>query len=148
MSYQEKKHLVNGIGSLLLFAVYCWFVLQRHEAGSFDSTASFRFWAAAILILIPLSIAAKIILTILFNIVYRMTDREKEPSFSDERDKLIGLKATRNSHYAFVLGFLLSLGSLILNAEPSAMFVMLMFAGVASELVGAFTQLYLYRKGF
>jgi hypothetical protein len=82
-----------------------------------------------------------------FNIIYRITTNEKEPSFSDELDKLIELKATRNSHYVFILGFLLSMGSLVMDMSPSTMFIILFISGFLSELVGVFTQLYLYRKG-
>ena len=76
-----------------------------------------------------------------------MATNEKEPSFADELDKLIELKATRISHYVFVLGFLLSMGSLVMNISPSVMFSILILSGFVSELAGIITQLYLYRRG-
>jgi hypothetical protein len=118
-----------------------------YQEGGIDPADSFSFWGAAILILIPVSIVAKIIIQIVFNIIYRITTNEKEPSFADELDKLIELKATRNSHYAFILGFLLSMGSLVMDMSPSVMFIILFISGFVSELVGIFTQLYLYRRG-
>jgi hypothetical protein len=147
MSYQEKKNLVSLIGTTLIFGSYCLYVFQMYQEGSIDPPDSFSFWGAAILILIPVSIAAKIIIQIVFNIIYRITTNEKEPSFADELDKLIELKATRNSHYAFILGFLLSMGSLVMDMSPSVMFIILFISGFVSELVGIFTQLYLYRRG-
>jgi hypothetical protein len=93
------------------------------------------------------SIAAKIIITIVFNIIYRITTNEVEPSFSDELDKLIELKATKISHYVFTLGFLLAMGSLVMDMPHSAMFIILILSGFVSEMVGVITQLYLYRKG-
>jgi hypothetical protein len=147
MSYQEKKNYVSLIGTLLVFGFYCLYVFQKYPAGSLDSNDTFSFWGAFILILIPVSIAAKIIITIVFNIIYRITTNEVEPSFSDELDKLIELKATKISHYVFTLGFLLAMGSLVMDMPHSAMFIILILSGFVSEMVGVITQLYLYRKG-
>lgn len=147
MSYQEKKNIVSLISTLLIFGFYCLYVYQKYQAGSIDSTDTYRFWGTVILILIPVSIAAKIIITIVFNIIYRITTKEVEPSFADELDKLIELKATKNSHYVFTLGFLLAMGSLVMDMPHSAMFIILILSGFVSELVGTVTQLYLYRKG-
>lgn len=146
MSYQEKKNIVSLLSTFLIFGFYCSYVFQVHQ-GSMDSTDTFRFWGASILILIPVSIVVKIIITIVFNIINRITTNEIEPSFSDELDKLIALKATRNSHYVFVLGFLVSMGSLVIEMPPSTMFIILIFSGLGSEVAGVITQLYLYRRG-
>jgi hypothetical protein len=146
MSYQERKNIVSLISTILIFGIYCLYMLQMYQEGSIDST-SFKFWGSVILILIPLSIVAKIIISIIFNIIYRMTTNEKEPSFSDELDKLIELRATRNSHYVFVIGFLLAMGSLVMDLPPYVMFIILIFSGLVSEIFGVFTQLYLYRRG-
>lgn len=147
MSYQEKKHIVSFISTLLIFSFYCWYVFQKFQDTNMDTGESFRFGAAAILILIPVSIVAKIVIAILFNIIYRITTKEVEPSFSDELDKLIDLKATRNSHYVFTLGFLLAMGSLVMDMTPTTMFIVLIFSGFLSEMAGVFTSLYLYRRG-
>jgi hypothetical protein len=146
MSYQEKKIYVNLISTTMIFGFYCLYVFQTHQE-SIDSTNSFRFWGAVILILIPISIVAKIIISIIFNIINTITTNEKEPTFSDELDKLIELKALRNSHSVFVAGFLLALVLLVIDKPPSAMFITLIFSGFLSEVVGCITQLYLYRKG-
>jgi hypothetical protein len=147
MSYQEKKNIVSIISTLLISALYIMYVFQRYQDGGFHLMNVFRFWGAVILILILVSIAAKIIISIVFNIFYRISTNEKEPSFSDELDKLIELKATRNSHYMFILGFLLSMGSLVIDMPTSAMFIILIISGFVSEMVGGLTQLYLYRRG-
>ncbi|NOU69594.1 hypothetical protein GC096_36865 [Paenibacillus sp. LMG 31461] len=147
MSYQEKKHIVSFISTVLIFGLYCWYVFQKVQNTNMDTMETLRFWAAAILILIPVSVVAKIIIAIVFNIIYRITTKEIEPSFSDELDKLIDLKATRNSHYVFTIGFLLAMGSLVLDMTPATMFIILIFSGFLSEMAGVFTQLYHYRKG-
>lgn len=76
-----------------------------------------------------------------------MVSKEKEPSFADEHDKLIELKATRNSHYVFVLGFILAMLSVVLKMQLDIMFIILVSAGLVSEIVGVLTGLYHYRKG-
>jgi hypothetical protein len=123
------------------------YLFERYPEATLDSADTFSFWASAILILIPVSIAAKTIITIVFNIIYRISTKEKEPSFADELDKIIILKATRNSHYMFILGFLLAMGSLVLDMPPYMMFIILIFSGLLSEGVGVITQIYLYRRG-
>ncbi|WP_373228703.1 hypothetical protein [Cohnella sp.] len=147
MSYQEKKNIVSLASTILIFGFYCLYVFQRYQVGSMDTTDTFKFWGAVILILIPVTIVAKIIIDIVFNIIYRITTKEAEPSFADELDKLIELKATRYSHYVFVLGFLLAMGSLVLEIQPSVMFIILIFSGFVSEVVGTITKLYCYQRG-
>lgn len=147
MSYQERKNIVSLIGTLFIFGFYCLYVFQTYPEATQDSTDTFRFWGAAILILIPVSIVAKIIISIVFNIIFRITTNEVEPSFADELDKLIELKATRSSHYVFIIGFVLSMGSLVMDMPLYTMFIILIFSGFVSEMVGVITQIYLYRKG-
>ncbi len=147
MSFQEKRNIVSLITTLLIFPLYSTYMFQKYQEGSFSSTDEFRFWGAFILILIPVSIVAKIIIHIVFSIINTIATNEKEPSITDELDKLIVLKATRNSHYVFVLGFLLSMVPLVMDMPLFVMFIILIISGFVSEVVGTVTQLYLYRRG-
>jgi hypothetical protein len=122
-------------------------MFQKYDGGSLDQVDMFKFWGAFVLNLILVSIFANIVISILFVIMYKITTHEIVPSFTDELDKIIGLKATRNSHYVFILGFLLSMGSLVLEMPISAMFIILICSGFLSAVVGILTQLYLYRRG-
>jgi VanZ family protein len=90
---------------------------------------------------------AKIIIYIIFCIIYRITTNENAPSFSDERDKLIELKAERNSHWVFCLGFLLAMASQVMHMAPSVMFIVLILSGFVSDIFGEVSQLYFYRRG-
>ncbi|CAM4450941.1 hypothetical protein FHS16_004104 [Paenibacillus endophyticus] len=147
MSYQEKKNIVSLMSTVLISTIYFVYVLQRYQEVALNQTETFRFWGSAILILIPVSIVAKIIIHIMFSIINTIATKEKDPAFSDELDKLIELKATKTSHYVFLLGFVLAMASLVMNMQPSAMFIILFFSGFVAELAGIVTQLYLYRKG-
>ncbi len=147
MSYQEKKSIVTLVSTLLISSIYSMYVFQMYQEGRFHSTDVFSFWGSFILILIAVSIVAKIIIFIIFNIIYRIATNEKEPSFSDELDKLIRMKATTISHYVFIVGFVLAMGSLVIDVPHYVMFILLILSGVVSDVVGLITEIYLYRRG-
>ncbi|WP_261304292.1 hypothetical protein [Paenibacillus andongensis] len=147
MSFQEKKNIVSLFTTLLIFSIYSMYVFQKYQEGSFHASNEFSFWGAFILILIPVSIVAKVIIHIVFSILNTLATKEKEPLITDELDKLIALKSTRNSHYVFIIGFLLSMIPLVMDQPPYVMFIILIGSGLLSEVVGISTQLYLYRKG-
>lgn len=147
MTYQEKKSIVSLISAVLIFVAYSSFMYPRHPGDGAETDEIFRYWGLFILILTLVSIFAHIVIGIVFNIVHRMTTGEKEPSFADELDKLIDLKAFRNSFLVFVLGFLASMGALAAGQPSQAMFVILIAAGFLSDVTGSATRLYHYRRG-
>lgn len=147
MSYQEKKNIVALATTLLVFGSYSLYMYIRFNDANLEGAELFRFWGAFILILIPVSIVARIIIEVGFIVVNRITTKEVEPSFADELDKLILLKAMRTSFFVFVFGFLLAMGSLVLNMAISTMFIILILSGFLSEVAGNISQLYYYRRG-
>ncbi len=148
MSYQERRTLVSLLSTILISALYFVYVFQRYPSTDAYSPDVFRFWGSAILILIPVSIVSKIVIYIVFSILNTIATQEQEPAFSDERDRSIELRATRNSLYVFTFGFLLAMGSLVIDRPPSVMFILLILSGIVSEIVGDITQVYFYRRGF
>lgn len=149
MSYQERRSLVNLFSTLLIYAVYAAYMFQRYPDASPYSPEVFRFWGSFFLILIPVTIVAKIIIYIVFVILNTIATQKEEPSISitDERDKLIDLKATQNSLYVFGAGFLLAMASLVMEMPPSTMFIILIGAGIASEVISDLSQFFYYRRG-
>ncbi|RHW43384.1 hypothetical protein D1B31_01605 [Neobacillus notoginsengisoli] len=147
MTYQEKKSIVSLLSTILIFTVYCLYMYPRHPGGRLESVETFHYWGSFVLILTLFSIAAQIIIGILFNIVFRMTTREKEPTFEDELDKLIGLKAFRNSFFVFVIGFLFAMGSLVFFQPSQMMFMILIASGFLADVTGSMTKLHHYRRG-
>ncbi|MCR2822716.1 hypothetical protein [Lederbergia panacisoli] len=148
MTYQEKKSILSLISTILIFGIYCLYMYQQYPGGEMMGSAeSFRYWGFFVLILTLVSIVAHIIISIIFNIVFRITTREKEPNFADELDKLIDLKAFRNSFFVFIAGFLLAMGSLIIYQPLQVMFIILITSGFLSDVTGTTTRLYHYRKG-
>lgn len=147
MTYQEKKSIVSVISSILIFSLYCLYMYPRYPGGGLESIETFRYWGSFVLFLTLFSIIAHIIISIIFNILFRITTKEKEPSFADELDKLIDLKAHRNSFFVFIIGFLLAMGSLVVYEPSQLMFIILIFAGFISDVTGSVTKLYHYRRG-
>jgi hypothetical protein len=147
MTYQEKKSIVSLISVILIFVSFCLYMYPQHPKGGIGSTETFRYWGSFVLILTLVSVIAHIIISIIFNIVFRITTKEKEPKFEDELDKLIALKANRNSFFVFIMGFLLAMGSLVLYQPSQLMFIILIISGFISDLTGSVTKLYHYRRG-
>jgi hypothetical protein len=119
----------------------------RYPGEGVESSEVFRYWGSFVLYLTLFSIVAHIIISIIFNIVFRLTTNEKEPAFADELDKLIDLKAFRNSFFVFVIGFLFAMGSLVFYQPLHVMFIILISAGFISDVTGSVTKLYHYRRG-
>ncbi len=147
MTYQEKKSVVSLFSSILIFAIYCMYKYRQFPEGVLDTEAMVQFWGTFVLVLTVVSIAAHIVISIMFNIIFRITTGEKEPSFADELDKLIDLKAYRNSFLVFVLGFLIAMGSVHFNHSLTLMFLILIASGFLSDVTGSLSRLYHYRRG-
>jgi hypothetical protein len=147
MTYQEKKSIISVISAILIFVSYCLYMYPRYPGEALESIDAFRYWGSFVLFLTLFSIVAHIIISIIFNIVFRITTKEKEPTFADELDKLIDLKANRNSFFVFIVGFLFAMGSLVIYQQSQVMFLILITSGFISDLTGSITKLYHYRRG-
>ena len=107
----------------------------------------FQFWGKSFLWLIPIGIGVQIVIHILFAIGNRIVTQEDMPDITDERDKLIELKSIRISHWIFVFGFMLSMGSLAFGMKPYVMFITLLSSGFLASLTAEVAKIIYYRKG-
>ncbi len=147
MSYQEKQNIVNIFSGLLVTIIYALMVYQRHQQGQFDLTEDFRSWGRIFLVFIGISVAVRIVIQIIFHIINAIATREEDVPLEDERDKLIKLKATRNSYYAFTSGFVLSVLGLALGMPVHWIFIAFVAFGLIAEILDNGSQIYYYRKG-
>ena len=147
MSYREKANIVNIISSLLITGVYAWIIYQKQMAGTIDLTDDFQKWGIVFLIFAGVSIVARIVIYIIFSIINVIVTREEKIPAEDERDKLIKLKATRNSHYSFSVGFFTAIAALSVGLPSYWLFILFVISGVISELIDNGSQMYYYRKG-
>jgi len=144
---KERQILVSTLGSLVIFICYAVYVYSRYVSADAGVINDFKFWGKAIVFLIPLAIAAQIIIHIFFAIVNKIVTREDIPVISDERDKLIELKALRVSYWTFLTGFLLAMGSQAIGMEPWVMFVTMISSAFLGGILEGITQIWFYRKG-
>lgn len=147
MTYQEKKSIVTLISGILIFGLYCWYMYPKYPGGGAELSTALHYWGSFVLVLTMVTVVAHILISIVFNIIFRMTTGEKEPNFEDELDKLIRLKAIRNSFAVFVIGFLLAMGVLKFDPSLKVMFMILIASGFLSDVVGSVSRLYHYRRG-
>lgn len=146
-SEKEKTILVSVVSMILILGFYSLYVYHKYIAGNPDVINDFKFWGKAFLILIPVTIVSQIIIHIIFAIINKIVTNEDISSITDERDKLIELKAIRISHWIFIFGFLLSMGSQAVGMQPWVMFITLIFSGFIAAIVSEIAKIYFYRKG-
>jgi hypothetical protein len=145
---KEKMIMVSIITSLLIISIYSIFVYKKHIEANPEIINNLKFWGKSFLILIPISIAAQIIIHIIFIIINKIVANEEPPPLlSDEMDKLIELKSKRISHWIFIAGFLLAMGSLVLEMPVWVMFVTLIYSGFLAAIVSEIAKIYFYRRG-
>jgi hypothetical protein len=148
LSFQEKSVIVSLLTSTVVYAVFAVLVWQRYRAGSFDTDSVLVFWGRALLILIGLQIIFQVVAQILLAIFHTIvTGEEEDPSFEDERDKLIELKATRNQFVMFGAGVLLATAALAFGLSVTVMFVTLIAFLIIAELFSSVSKLVYYRRG-
>jgi hypothetical protein len=147
MSYREKENIVNIFSGLLITGIYSLIIYQKHLQGQFDLTEDFSKWGVILLIFIGVSIVSRIIIYIIFHIFNYIATREEDIPKEDERDKLIKLKATRNSYYVFSGGFVLAVLALAIGMPVYGIFIAFVGTGLLAEIVENSSQMYYYRKG-
>lgn len=147
MDNKEKQIIVTAVSLVLIFTVYSIYVYNKYIADNLVILNDFKFWGKTFLILIPVTIVLQIIIHIVFYIINKIITNEDIPNISDERDKLVDLKALRISHWIFTMGFLFSMIALAIGMPPYVMFLTLIASGFISGIVSEIAKIYFYRKG-
>lgn len=144
MSYQEKRSIMYLINSLLIFAVYGLYAFQTYRDGDLESIN----WGLAIVLILPAQTALGVFTQTILTTINAITESEGEPSVVDELDLSIELRSTRNSYYVFLIGFLLSMGTVAADMPLYVMFNSLALTFFLAQMAWINTQLYYYRRGF
>lgn len=146
MGHKEKQSIVSIIGSVLVIGFYSMYVYRNYIQADLELLNDFQFWGKSFLYLIPVTIVVQIVIQIVFAIANRIFTQEDMPGFTDERDKLIELKSIRISHWIFILGFMLAMGSLAMGMKPYVMFLTLISSGFIASLASEIAKIFYYRK--
>ena len=94
-----------------------------------------------------ISIVVRIIIYIIFHIINTIATGKEEKEVSDERRKLIKLKATRNSYYVFSGGLMLAIIALAIGMPVYGIFIAFVVFSVVVEIIENSSQIYYNRKG-
>lgn len=152
MTLQESRSLGNIFSTIFITGIYALVIYQRYLDGAVDTSDVFRFWAIIILIFIPVSIVARIIIMIIFSIVNAVVQTAKgeevdDEMIVDERDKMIELKTMKISLIIFSLGFILALVTQLTDISNHVFFITLIVSGVIAEIASEIITIIYYRKG-
>jgi hypothetical protein len=134
LSFQEKSLWLMLLSLLLGFGVYAATVLPAHAVNVMPHQ----------IVLFVVAVVALVVMQIVGHIVIAIFDRRTE---SDERDRLIALKGTRNAGYVLAVGVFFALCTALVT-DGNFMFThVLLAAWVLAQLVEIASQLVLYRRG-
>jgi hypothetical protein len=149
MSYQQKNIYISLITSIIVFALYGFYMFKMYQEGSFDGTDASSIVGKSIFVMIGASIVVTIIMHIIFAIIIAIiTKEEDENTMSDERDKLIELKGLQIFVVTFSIGFVGSMGALALGMESYLVFFLIIFSMFFGNIVSDISKLFFYHRGF
>lgn len=149
MSTRKVSISVSLVSTLLILSYYLANLIPMFQQGDLNSQQIFRVAAIVIIASIVLNIAGNILAHIVINIIHAIqTQSDKGVRMSeDERDKLIGLKGTQVAYIAFSLGVLASMLTFVIGQPALVMFSLIIFFGLAAEVIGDLSQFYFDSKG-
>ena len=152
MTYQERRTLVMMITSLATTLIYALIMYNRYNSGQLSDENIMKFWAIIILLFIPVTVVSQIVTQIIYHIIEAIGIEIKggdhdELGVSDERDKLIELKASKVSQAIFLSGFFVGLLTQLFDYTAHAFFLSLIISGILSLILEESCKLVLYRKG-
>ncbi|GGG59498.1 hypothetical protein [Paenibacillus radicis (ex Gao et al. 2016)] len=145
MTYHAKKASVS-VGTSILVFFFLYTGMQGAANEGLDTLSSL--WGAFFIKLLVVEVVANIIIIMIFNLINKLATNESSPSFADERDRGIELKAIRNFCFIFCFGFFVAMGALMLHQPLSAMFQILAFDFFISGLVLNLSFIFYYQRGF
>jgi hypothetical protein len=151
VSFQEKNITVSLVNFTLILGFFLFRVWQMVQNEAFTSANLFRLWGIVIVLAVVVTIAATILTHIVSAIIEAIKTGESEPEIEDmedERDRLIDLRGTKVTYFVSSIGGFLAMLTFVLGQSPLVMFTLLIFFGVAAQIVGDTFRLILYRRGF
>lgn len=145
---KEREIITTTVGILLIISLYAIYVYTNYIVPDPGRINDPQFWGKAFIFMIPVVIVTMIIFMILYAIIKKIVTNEEIETLSDERDKLIDLKAVRVSQLVNTVSMVLAMGSQALGMELWVMFVVMISSCFLSAFAEGITKIYFYRRGF
>ncbi len=149
MTFQDRNTVVSILVNLMMITYVVLRLISMEHAGLFDGADAVNVWARMVVWLIPISIAATIIGTIVFNIVFAIATGQEKPSFVvDERDRHF----ERRGSFAVIagagIGFVAATVVLALDYSALVGFNLMYFGMAAGALGSDLVRFFSYRRGY
>lgn len=149
MSAQERRSVVSLISNVLVFGIFFVIIINQYQDGRFDGEDAGRLIGQAVLWLIGAQIVAAIVGAIAAaTITAIVTGRNPEPDVTDERDRLIELRALRISFYVFGAAFVGVIVAMSLGTTLVVAFLAVILSLAIADALGNVARIWLYRRGF
>ena len=146
MPSEERNTIVSLITSLLVNAWFIRRIMAMFADGTSTAPDGLQIWAQTLLWVIPVSIGATILLTILASILHGIFTGETRGSFvKDERDRQFELWGLGATMALAVAGFLGSMILLALGYSPFIAFNIIYLSFALGDIAGSVLKLALYR---
>lgn len=146
MTYYSKRSIVSIVTTVIIFVSFYPNALINVSDLDKMSQEIPIIWAQFFAILLIANVVIKLIVMVLFKIGYSVLSKEKEPVITDERDQLIELKAVRNLFFTFMIGFFLSMITLVFKQPISTMFQILAYFFLLSGITLEVSYIYYYER--
>ena len=137
LSFQEKSLWLMLVGLIASFAFYFYYAFASQLPQSVDVMPQQ-------LLLFGLAVAMLVIVQIIGQVVIAIVDRRLQ---TDERDRLIALKGTRNAAYVLATGVFCALSAALLTTGNFIFTHILLGFWLLAQLTEIGSQLFLYRRG-
>jgi hypothetical protein len=134
LSFQEKSLWLMFVSLVGVFGFYFATVLPADAADVIPQQ----------MVLFTVAVVILVIMQVLGHIVIAIVDRD---TATDERDRLIGLKGTRNAAYVLATGIFLALCAALVTEGNFVFTHLLLGFWVLAQLVEIGSQLLLYKRG-
>lgn len=139
MTFQEKSLWVTLVGLLVAFGAYFWLayvtILPTPVAKDVLPHQAALFMAITLLL---------VVILVAGHVAIALFDRRSE---TDERDRWIALKGSRNGSYVLAIGVFLALCTALLTEGNALMAHVLLGFWVLAQGAEIVSQLVLYRRG-
>ncbi|HTT98840.1 MAG TPA: hypothetical protein VMF58_12380 [Rhizomicrobium sp.] len=139
MPFREKSAWISLLAYLGIYGFYFAKVGAALMRGDTDGTPFLGLFAQSVVMFV--------LVTIVFTVVIAVLSPRDAQAPTDEREKLIALKASSASGYVLASGVVLTIGVIFFGVKEFLVINLLFFVLVLSEMFRIVTQIVLYRRG-